>query len=528
MKYIRLIFLVVLLCPCAPIAIGASSGDETVTYIGFGAQQTVSGSLHALDVDGQIYVVDVGAFMGREGPNYPWPEALDPSTIAAVFITHAHADHIGRLPLLLHKGYSGPIFMTQPTYDIARISLPAGITLTDFGAERFYYSRNNRNRERIPVYLEGYHFGPCTVAPSNRVFFHSKRSKLNDRGFYLARAQRQQLEDEILGRLEEQTHVLHPNKPVRVGPLTLEFIHTSHMPGSVMVAIQVAEMQLLFSGDLGSDSSPILAPNQRLTGAIDHLWVEGTYAQPRNVNYDEQRREFRYALGQLVADGYRIVVPAFVVDRTQQVLSEIALGIEEGVIPARTSVRVYSGTANRLTRLYQSWQRDSETRSRYFSDDFHGAAFTVPHYFEPDIDWGSTDPLGLSHGEIGIMSSGMIEHAFSRQALMDYGGDPKTAFYLVGYQAPDTPGGQLRSGRRDISLGEDTLTVQAKVRVTSGFSGHAAPNQIAEMFHDLDIANLYLVHLDRRNIESLTEFYRETLGVTPIAPKSGERISLSQ
>lgn len=136
-----------LLLLLASIAFG-----QDITFRAYGAARTVSGSLHALEVDGDIYVIDVGSYMGGEGGNFPWPADLPIDKIKAVFVTHAHADHIGRIPLLLRLGYDGPIYMNEVTRNLTVMSVGQNIGLADFGVETFYYSKNNTS-ERKPVYL---------------------------------------------------------------------------------------------------------------------------------------------------------------------------------------------------------------------------------------------------------------------------------------------------------------------------------------------------------------------------------------
>ncbi|MCG5549499.1 MBL fold metallo-hydrolase [Halorhodospira halochloris] len=507
-------------------ALKCNADDFDLVYSGYGAQETVSGSLHSLNYKGNYYLIDVGSFMADEGENYPWPDALNPEDIQAVFITHAHADHLGRLPLLLHKGYSGPIYMTEVTYDIAMVTLPENVTRTDLGQERFYYSRHNKGDKRIPVYKDGYDFGRYTVDRDNRIYFEASRPELDEMGFYFPRSQREKLQEELKDRIESQVRIVQPGETIEVADAKVQSIHTSHMPGSVMFKFSVAGKDLLFSGDVGGDRSPFLASNPRLDGSVDYLWLEGTYDDVRDIDAQQQRRDFRSHLGELVESGYRIVIPAFVVDRTQQVLYEISQGIDEGLIPDHTPVKVYSSTANEITNLYRGYTEDPRIRDRYFSEKMRPGIFSMPGYEEPDVNWDSSNPLDLSHGSIGIMSSGMVEHAYSLRALKDYGNDPSTVFYIVGYQAPGTPGNALEEGRDLIRLTDGFYEVNAESYSTDAFSGHADPGQMLDIYGQMDIGQLFLVHLDKRNVEPLTRFYQNTLDVPTKAPEREERITL--
>ena len=513
---------------CLFSSIGHSAESEpSLSYIGFGAQKTVSGSLHAIDFEGGLYLIDVGIFMAGEGENYPWPEELPPEQIEGVFITHAHADHMGRLPLLIEQGYSGPIYMTEVTYQIAKTILPRGVTLADFGKERFYYSKNNEDNERIPIYLDGYDFGRFTVNPENRVYFEARRPELDEKGYYFARAQRKKLQDELRDALADQSRIVDPGDDFSVGDARVQFIHTSHMPGSVMVSLSLDDQKLLFSGDVGGNRSSLLEPNPKLDHQVDYLWLEGTYSEPIDINAEQERDTFRRNLGGLVKKGHRVVIPSFVVDRTQQVLFEISQGIEEGVINSDTPVKVYSSTANAITRLYRNFANSESLVETYFSDAVRPGIFSMPGYEEPDVDWNARDPLNLSHGSIAIMSSGMAEHAYARRAIKDYGDDPSTSFYIVGYQAPGTPGRALRDGEGAIELSGKSYEINATTHDTAGFSGHADPDQMLDVYGSMEIGQLFLTHLDERNAEPLQRFYNKHLDVPVAVPEPTSRIELT-
>lgn len=497
-------------------------------YSGHGGQGSVSGSMHVLHVDENKYIVDVGLFMDGDGDNHPWPEDVPVDSIRAVFITHAHADHVGRLPLLFREGYRGPVYMTEVTLDIVRKTLPGNLRWADFGVERFYYSRHHKGKSRIPVYLEGYDFGKYTVLEKNRIFIEMKRSDLEGKGFYLQSMQVKKLMDELLERLDRQVRVLHPGQTVGIDGVVVEFINTSHIPGSVMVAFSAAERDLLFTGDVGSDGSPLLNPTLPLMDReIDYAWFEGTYDSPRCTDYERERRRFCETIGELVEGNYRVVIPAFVLDRTQQVLFEISRAMEEGVIPAEAPVKVYSASANEITRLYRRWAADPIVVDRYFSDAMKVEWFSTPAYQEPKVNWGSADPLRLGYGEIGIMSSGMAEHSFARRAVLHYGADTGTVFYFVSYLAPGTPGWQMVNGASSVTVpGGKRVSYRAKSHVTGAFSSHADPEKMLKIFGRSKIGKLFLVHVDPGKADILQSFYRENLGVPVHVPEPGEMIRL--
>lgn len=177
--------------------------------MGFGAQRTVSRSLHVLEAAGSRYLIDVGVFMGEEGANAPWPSDVPPRSIEGVVITHAHADHLGRLPLLLKKGYDDPVFMTGPTYDLARIALAQNVALTNMGEERFYYSRHNEGERAHPRLPPG-----LRVRPVHRDIPGSSVQLLRESGWdveWVAEERPGMGDEEVLKRAR-QGHRLHSPK----------------------------------------------------------------------------------------------------------------------------------------------------------------------------------------------------------------------------------------------------------------------------------------------------------------------------
>lgn len=511
------------LSPLRPVVVGllllipSFAFGQEIVYRAFGATRTVSGSLHTLEIDGDIYVVDVGSYMGGDGRNFPWPAELPVDKIKAVFVTHAHADHVGRIPLLLRLGYDGPIYMNEVTRDLTILSVGQNIGLADFGTETFYYSRNNTSA-RKPVYLEGYDFDRFTVQERNRVFIESRRAELNNLGFYLHTNQVQQLRAEITAELENRILLLPPNTPTQVGPLTVESHLTSHMPGASMFLFTIGDYRVLFTGDVGSDSSPLLPPTQTLDTPVDVLVVEGTYADDRDFDYSEARQAFRTEVGEFIKMGYRVIIPAFVLDRTQQVLFELEQGMSDGSIP-RTTVHTCSRSANEISEQYQAYAAALNAYSQYFTPVMGAAHFGAARTDCQDFY--------IPSGEIGVLSSGMAEFAFAFQALKNWVSDPKTIFYFVGYQGPGTPGHDLTVRQvQTIHLGDEVHHVNAQVRRTSGFSGHATPRDIERLFGTTQPSLVLLVHHEDANGPRLVERYTQSLGPVVLRPEYGQAIPL--
>lgn len=500
----------------------ATATSDSLTFRSYGAARTVSGSLHVLDFGGDLYVIDAGAFMGGDGENHPWPADLPVEDIRAVFITHAHSDHIGRIPLLLQQGYTGPIYMNEVTRDLSVLALVQNIGLSDFGMERFYYSRNNEN-ERKPVYLEGYDFGQYTVRDYNRVYFEARRAELYDLGYYLAWNQAEQLRAELRAQLDRQTVLLEPGSKSSVGPFEVELQLTSHMPGASMLRLSIGGFSIIFSGDVGSDGSPFLPATVPWSESAQVLVLEGTYAEDRALDYAEERLRFQRRVGGLLQNGSRVIIPAFVLDRTQQVLFELQSGMAQGIIP-RTDVFVCSSSAADFTDQYLHYAAHITEYGAYFTEAMQGAGFGSPRTGNCT---DSNGDLKIGHGQIAILSSGMAEYAFARQALIQWVDDPETAFYFVGYQGPGTPGHDLTvRAVTELELDGERLPVRATILRTSGFSGHGTPSDMERIFANVNPELLLLVHHEEEVGERLAERYTRSLDTTVLRPELGLAITL--
>jgi metallo-beta-lactamase family protein len=491
--------------------------DTNVSYVGFGAQETVSGSSHTLKVGNSDYVIDVGGFYGEKGyANHPLPKEIDVDRIKGVFVTHSHADHIGRLPLLLQEGYKGPIYMTSVSRDIALVSLTSSINYMDFGEETFYYSKNNGS-DKKPVYLDRFTYGQYEVRDQNRVYFTAKREELDKKGFYLAKNTISQLEEELLKQLNNQIKVVQFNQPFVVNNVNVEYLYTSHLPGSAMIKFSISDKSILFTGDIGSDRSPFLVKNQKVDEQIDFIFVEGTYGVSkidnslREQKYFQQRVKFREYIGNAVKNNKRVIIPAFVIDRTQQVLYEIKVGMEQGIIPADTIVKAYSPTSEDITALYQKYSNNKEHYSTFFSEEMFTDIFNIPNLKYNPRGSNNMYDLTIEHGEIAIMSSGMLSSAFALETVKMHIEDKNTHFVTVGYQSPEELGGRIinaiDNGIHNIEIDHENFTIRAELLKSPAFSGHGDINMITDILKSTLPEQVFIVHLNKEDGPKLKDVY---------------------
>ena len=487
-----------------------SSGNcDPPTYVGYGGTGTVSGSLHSLTLCNRTFLVDVGAFYGDEGENWPFHRDLCIDGIEAVFITHAHADHVGRLPLLIKEGYSGPVYMTRVTYDLARVMLSASVPYMDMGEETFYYSRHNRDRI-TPVYLDGYDYGAFEVREENRMYLTARRDQLEAMGYRVHFRLVDQLRDELLQILDKQVIEVEYGELVRFGgeccTTEVELIYVSHIPGSAMVRFDHGGEVFLFTGDIGG-YHPFLQETEPLRSEIDWLFVEATYGV--SCTDRDCRSGFRRYLGERIEEGHRIIIPSLVMDRSQQILHEISLGIEEGSIPVGVRVYLQSKTASTITAAYTLYSQDRESYSTFFADSFFEGGFSpvahvrrTPSYLEP--------------GEILIAAPGSVTSGGSLRAVKAYVGDSTTSFIFISYQGPDSIGRPLLAGKESVRIDGVKYTVRADIAYFNSFRGHACLDEILELVGDVSPQRIFIVHSEEDDAHEVAQRYADEFGESSV------------
>lgn len=495
-KFFILLLIIALLSPLTLVS--CKSHEPQISYIGFGGQGTVSGSMHCLEVDKKMYMIDAGIFYGEEGDNYTLPDEIDLNNLEAVFITHAHADHIGRLPLLLEKGYSGPMYMTGVTYDLSKIMLQSSLKYSEFNISEKDLLEKLRKQVKIVGYNKPFYVDGKITGFFNRFDIFNK--------FY---------------------SYLVKNR------IKVEFLHTSHIPGSAMILFDINGKDILFSGDIGSDNNPFLIKNKQFEGNIDYLFVEGTYgAKGDNSNNELDRETFQKIIGEKLDKGFRVIIPAFVLDRTQQVLYEITQGMDKNYIPAETIVKVYSPTSLKITDKYRHYSLQDEAYKSFFSEKMFNGLFDIQNlYYNPKNDYGSYD-LNIDYGEIAVMSSGMMSYVFSKEAVHKYIEDPKTFIMIVGYQAEGTEGRKILDAHENESEyvyidGEKKKINPGNIYRSYAFNGHADINQIIDIFKNTAPEKIFTIHLNKEESEDLKNKYQECFtDAEIIAPGFGEKYVL--
>lgn len=455
-----------------------------------GAAGTVTGSRFLIDTGRARVLFDAGLFQGLKALRLRnWrPFPVDPSTVDAIVVTHAHVDHIGFLPVLVRDGYEGPVHATQGTTDLAGIVLPDAGHLQE--EEAAYADRKgfSKHHPALPLYTER----------------DARRA---------------------VGRFRVQP--LH--REVEVAPgVHVTMRRAGHILGSATLAVRLddagGERRITFSGDLGRPHHPILRPPEPV-GRSDIVVMESTYGGRRHDDTGALDR-FRTAVARTASHGGTVLIPAFAVDRTEVVLHHLRRLLEEGRIPD-IPIFVDSPMALAALRVY----RDAIARR---ADDVepHGSAFLDPSGAGSVTEVHDVEASkALSHrpgpciivSASGMATGGRVVHHLAR-LLPDH----RNTVLLVGFQAPGTRGRLLADGARQVKMLGRYVPVRADVVELGAFSVHADQHELVDWLATADRPPeaVYLVHGEPDAAESLQVAIERRLGRSAVVARDGERVRL--
>jgi len=413
-----------------------ADGPTALTFLG--AAGNVTGSRFLLEVGGHRVLIDCGLYQEREFASRNWDRfAVEPSTIDAVVLTHAHLDHSGYLPRLVRDGFTGPAWCTPATADLAEILFndAARINVEDARFKKRRHQREGRRgpHPEVPLY---------TVADARRAIGQLRGVEYH-RSWEVAPGVRAEFRD--------AGHIL--------GSATL----TLHVPGAG------GQRTITFSGDLGRANQPPLLDPEPLVDS-DYVVVESTYGDRRHEDVDVAA-QLEEIVNSTVAAGGNIVIPAFAIGRTQDVLLHLKRLIEAGRIP-RLLVFLDSPMATSVTSLFR---RHRALLDPEFAQEFRGrqSPFDFPglHFVRSVEESKAINHLGGS--AVVIAGAGMCNGGRIKHHLVSNIGRPESTIAFVGYQARGTLGRRIVDGDNPVRILGPERDVRARIANVRGFSAHA-------------------------------------------------------
>lgn len=440
----------------------------------------VTGANYLIEDGSAKILIDCGLFQGSsfcDKLNFE-PFSYDPKTIDAVLITHAHIDHIGRLPRLYKAGFQGKIFSTPPTKDFSEYSL----------IDSEHLLRRESEKKNLPV-------------------------------FYSL--------DDISGMMKLWQGVKYHQK-FRVKNFEIEFFDAGHILGSAFISIKNNNKKIIFSGDLGNVATPLVKDTEVFEEA-DYVLTESTYGNRVHEDLAVRKDILEDAIEETVEAGGTLLIPAFAMERTQDLLYEMNELVENGRIP-KIPVFIDSPLAIKLTSVYKKYSQNPD----YFDKeslalikkgdaifDFPGLKFSLTTEQSKEIN-------DIKPPKVIIAGSGMSQGGRILHHEMRYLPDSKSAILFIGYQAKGSLGRQILDNEKKVKIFGEEIVVNCRVKSISGYSAHADKNKLIGWLKPArnSFKKVFVVQGDDDQSYPLAQKIVDELAVEAIVPSQGESVEL--
>ncbi len=428
-----------------------------------GAAGEVTGSMHLVEAAGKRVLLDCGMCQGNAemeaSNNDPFP--FDVASIDAVVLSHAHIDHIGRVPLLVKRGYRGPIFTQQASADLLPIMLLDSASIAEGDAERFNRKRRAGEKELVPLYTR----------------------------------------DDVKLVLERVQPLAYDARTKILDGIELNLLDAGHILGSAIVELWGDGKKLVFSGDLGPNGTPILR-DPTLVGEADLVLMESTYGDRNHKDRAETIVELGGILDAAWRDGGNVVIPAFAVGRTQELLYWFARNWDEWNL-SRWKIFLDSPMAGKVVEVYDHHHDlfDAEAQEVWRGTP---NPFRLPNLHTSASTEESIAINSIERGAIILAGSGMASGGRILHHLIQNLGKRAAHVVFVGYQANGTLGRRLVDGARWARIHQRDIRVNAQIHTVGGLSAHADQHGLMEWFgHFQPKPPLVLVHGEDKAREAL-------------------------
>ena len=445
----------------------------------FGAAGEVTGSCFLLENEKTKILIDCGLF---QCPKFcdirshdPFP--FDPKSIDALFVTHAHVDHTGRIPKFVKEGFRGKIYSTHPTKDLAELMLKDSVSVMAKEAEReggeVPYAEEDISR--VMSFWEGKNY-------------------------------------------HEKIKIDPP-----AGGFAVTFYDAGHVLGSAMILVETGGKKILFSGDLGNPTNPLLNGFEKVSGA-EVLVLESTYGDREHEGIEEKKLLLERAIEKSIVRGGVLMIPAFSLEKTQELLWEISDMLRKKEVP-NVQIFLDSPLAIRATEVYQKYYSylnkayvDKKSFSFLNFPQVHVALTTD----ESKKINGAPSPKIIIAGS-GMSTGGRILHHERR-----YLQDPKSTILFIGYQAPGSLGRRIQDGADEVALFGEKVPVRCSKETIYGYSAHPDYAALFEFVREKSdtLKKIYTTHGEPKSSLALVQKLRDYLGIPAYAPKYGESVEI--
>ncbi|AUD02400.1 MBL fold metallo-hydrolase [Spirosoma pollinicola] len=429
----------------------------------FGAARTVTGSKHLITtVGGKQILLDCGLFQGIETDELNQQFGFDPAQVDYMVLSHAHIDHTGLIPRLVRQGFAGPIYTTSSTIDLCEVMLLDSARIQEHDLERVNKRRVRRGQPELDVLYD---------------------------------------EKDVQQALDQMQAVDY-NKPfVICDEVTGLLTDAGHLLGSASVSLTIREgaqeKHLFFSGDIGRPDDKILRSPQPFPQA-DYIICESTYGDRLHEAEPDMKAHLLRIVQQTCVEGKgKLIIPAFAVDRTQELIYALDQLSSEGRLP-RLPVYIDSPMSVKATDVMRDHEEDfNPDILAYIKKD--GDAFQFPNlHYITDVEQ-SKAINDMKEPCIIIAPSGMAEAGRIKHHIKNNISKPNTTILLVGYASPSSLGGALKRGDKEVTIFGERYPVIAQVAIMDSFSAHADYREMLQVLSCQEasrIKTVFLVHGD--------------------------------
>lgn len=445
----------------------------------YGATGDVTGANFLIEINGKRILVDCGLQQGPQADEDPSRNFgnfhYDPATIDILIVTHAHTDHIGRIPKLVKDGFKGVIYSTSPTKEISALMFDDAVGIMKNEAEK-------KNLE--PMYLEKDIVQ--TLKLWKVISYHNRLDLGND----------------VSALLYDAGHVL----------------------GSAMVEFTYKEKKLLCTGDLGNTPTTLLRDTETFMEP-NFLLMESVYGD-RNHPESDRTKHLERVIEDTVKKGGTLLIPSFSLERSQEVLYELNNLIEDGYVP-KIPVYLDSPLAISITEIYRKSKDyfNKVAKNEILDGD---DIFEFPGLIVTTTTDESKAILQSKNPKIIIAGSGMMNGGRIIHHARNYLSDEKNTLLLVGYQAFGTLGRIIHDGVSPIRILGEEIPVNATIDMISGFSGHKGSDQLVEFVNSIkkNLEQVFVVMGEKKASEFLAKRLRDTSALNAETPKEGDVVEL--
>ncbi len=437
----------------------------------------VTGANFLLEYNNQKILIDCGMVQGGEEArlaNYtPFP--YDPASIDVLVVTHAHIDHIGRIPKLVKEGFKGKIYSTPYTRDIAPIMLQDSAGLIGNDAEK---------RDIEPLYTA----------------------------------------DDAARALELWHIVQYHTRSVIAPGVSIYLRDAGHILGSAIVEMTVGSRVIAFTGDLGNSPSPLLPDTEPVTD-VDYMVMESVYGDRNHPDSSMRKENLKNEIKTALARKGTLLIPMFSLEKTQDILHELNEFINKKEIP-QVPVFLDSPMGIKITEIYKRAKKEFNTVARAEAD--RDDIFDFPGLQIVESGMQSREILHSSNPKIVIAGSGMSSGGrvvgHEKVVLQS----PQNTVLFLGYQSVGTLGRQITDGAKSVRIYNEIIPVRANIKVLGGYSSHKDSEHLLEFVSHTKgkIKKVFVVMGETRSAMFLAQRINDYLDIPAVHPQEGETVIL--